>query len=76
LIVVITSPFSSVNINGIVVLLNKIFGFNTKNIPEIGDIVAIATAPNFPSYGWNLKAEHGGLCKEELYVPFLILQND
>jgi len=57
-------------------LLNKIFGFNTKNIPEIGDIVAIATAPNFPSYGWNLKAEHGGLCKEELYVPFLILQND
>lgn len=55
--------------------LDEIFGFRTNGVKEIGDVVAIATNPSFPSYGYNLKAEHGGLCKEELFVPFMVVKN-
>lgn len=52
-------------------LLKRIYGFDPTPFPEIGDIVAIATKPSFPSYGWKMKAEHGALSKEEVFIPFL-----
>lgn len=52
-------------------LLSEIFGYDVSNIPQIGDIVAIAIKDCFPSFGWNFAAEHGGLSKEEMIVPFL-----
>lgn len=52
-------------------LLQRIYGFDPTPFPEIGDIVAIATKPSFPSYGWKMKAEHGALSKEEVFIPFL-----
>ncbi len=56
-------------------LLKKIFGFDPVIYPEIGDIIAFATEPSFPSYGWSSKAEHGALAKEELFVPYLHLKS-
>ena len=51
--------------------LKKLFGFDPSHFDEIGDIVAIATKPSFPSHGWNWKAEHGGLSRDEINIPFL-----
>lgn len=54
-------------------ILNRLYGFETKEFYRIGDIVAIATKPNFPSHGWNFVGEHGGTSIEEYSIPFLHL---
>ncbi len=54
-------------------VLNMLYGFDTGASDRIGDIVAIATKPNFPSHGWKYAGEHGGATLEEYNVPFLHL---
>jgi Type I phosphodiesterase / nucleotide pyrophosphatase len=52
--------------------LSEVFGFDVSRVQEIGDLVTIGIRPSFPSFGWSFKAEHGGLSKEEIFVPLAL----
>ncbi len=45
---------------------------NAVALDRIGDLITLATKPNFPSAGAKYFAEHGSLHSEEMFVPLII----
>ncbi len=50
----------------------KLLDKNAVAQERIGDLITLATKPNFPSAGAKYLSEHGSLHSEEIYVPFVI----
>jgi len=53
----------------------KLLDENAVAQERLGDLITIATKPNFPSAGAKYLSEHGSLHSEEIFVPFLIQAN-
>ena len=49
---------------------------DATEVERIGEIIAIAKTPCFVSAGSEYVSEHGGLTKEEMIVPLVVMGED